>query len=119
MDQVAIPLGQGAPVHHDSRVWHVVLRSSSKPLRPERLATFVLSPAEVARFGERKVERAVMQARSMWGGIAVRAGYIGPEWRVEVVRERGFVRSLFPGAAIAGAPLPDAPAPVTGGPTDG
>jgi len=109
MDLVAppIPLGQPAgPVHHDSRVWHIVLRSSSKPLRPERLATFVLPPDELARIGPRKVERAVMQARSMWAGIAVRAGYIGPEYSVDVVREQGFVRSLFPGAAIAGAPQP-------------
>lgn len=109
----AIPLGIPAgPTHPLAKVWHIVLRSSSKPLRPERLATFVLPPDELARFGLRKVEAAVMQARSQWAGLAIRAGYVGPEWTVEVVRETGFVKSLFPGAAIAGAPeVEAAPAP--------
>jgi hypothetical protein len=118
MDQVTppiVPLSQPGTIRHDSRVWHIVLRSSARPLRPERLATFVLPPDELARIGARKVERAVMQARAMWAGVAVRAGYVGPEWRVDVVREVGFVRSLFPGAAIAGAPQPVAP----GGSPDG
>jgi hypothetical protein len=94
---------RSGPVGPDARVWHIALVDESKPLRPERLATLVLSPADVARFGERAIEAAVAASRRQWASIAIKAGYV-EGWRVDVIRETGFVRSVFPGAAIAGAP---------------
>ena len=87
----------------DARVWHIVLVNRDRPLRPERLATLVLDPSDVARFGLEAIERAIGDSRRRWAAIAIRAGYVD-RWHVDVVRERGFVRSIFPGAAIAGAP---------------
>ena len=86
----------------DARVWHIVLVNPERSLRPERLATLVLDPADVARFGLEAIERAIGESRRRWAAIAIRSGHVG--WRVDVVRETGFVRSIFPGAAIAGAP---------------
>lgn len=87
----------------DARVWHIVLVSAARPLRPERLATLVLDPSDVARFGLMAIERAVGESRRQWAAIAARVGYV-EAWRVDIIRETGFVRSIFPGAAIAGAP---------------
>jgi len=102
---IAAAARPGGHVGPDARVWHIVLVNVDRPLRPERLATLVLDPADVARFGIMAVETAVGESRRQWASIAVRAGYV-EGWRVEVVRETGFVRSIFPGAAIAGAPSP-------------
>jgi hypothetical protein len=98
-------MGARKPGHvgPDARVWHIVLRSSSTPLRPERLASLVLDPVDVARFGLELVEKAIADSRRQWARIAIDAGYVDG-WTVDVVRETGFVRSIFPGAAIAGAP---------------
>ncbi len=93
------------PIRPDARVWHIILVDQAKPLRPERLGTLVLDPLDVARFGLPAIEAAVAASRAQWGRIAVQAGYVDG-FRVDVVRETGFVRSIFPGAAIAGAPQP-------------
>jgi hypothetical protein len=87
----------------DAYVWHLVLRNAAGPLRPERLASLVLSPDDVARFGLPAIERALGSSRQQWVAIAARAGYV-EGYTVDVVHERGFVRSLFPGAVAAGAP---------------
>ena len=100
---IARASGTRGHVGPDARVWHIVLVNADRPLRPERLATLVLDPSDVARFGLMAIERAVGESRRQWAAIAARAGYV-EGWRVDIVRETGFVRSIFPGAAIAGAP---------------
>lgn len=105
VDEIMRASAHHRPVGPDARVWHIVLVDAARPLRPERLATLVLGPADVARFGLQAIESAIAASRRQWAAIAARAGYVEGH-RVEIIRETGFVRSLFPGAAIAGAPQP-------------
>jgi hypothetical protein len=87
----------------ESYVWHIVLvRAGKPPSRGERLATLVLSPVDVGRIGRAKLERAVEAERREWTRRAVAANELHDGDGVRVIRERGFVRSLFPAAALPG-----------------
>lgn len=84
-------------------VWHIVLTRAGKPAaKGERLATLVLSPDDVARIGRRTIENAVDADRRRWLTLAVAGGVLGDGDGVQVIRERGFRRSLFPSAAMPG-----------------
>lgn len=112
--------GKTAP---DDYVWHFVLhRAGARKERGERLGTLALAPADVAGVGRAELartgvvsndpdtllsvglvalERALEAERREWVRRTSRAGY-ADGWGVGLVAERGYRRSLFPSAAVAG-----------------
>lgn len=113
-------------VRPEDYVWHLVAhRAGQEPRKGERLATLALSPADVARtgladmgragiqstdaaaqlaVGERVLGRALEAERREWVRRLIRAGYDG--WGVAIIAERGYRRSVFPSAAVAGLAVP-------------
>ena len=91
-------------------VYHFVLARQGQPLaRGERLATLAVGPERAGKLGMRRLEQLVDAERRRWAGIVRQAGYVDG-WAVNVVRERGYRRTIYPGVAfVAGAHL--------GGPT--
>lgn len=84
----------------DPHVYHYVLTHDGRDV--ERIATRSVEPELVARAGWKRVRLAVELERRQWAGMVLRS--YGSGWSVRVVRERGYVRSLYPGAALQPRP---------------
>lgn len=92
----------------DPVVFHFVLaRDGSDPRKGERLGTLAIEPAQLAQLSRSARIRGIEQYRRQWQNAIRAAGY-RDGWTVQVIRERGYIRSVFPGAAVrpaAGAPI--------------
>lgn len=86
----------------DPHVYHFVLTRSPDGRDVERLATYCIEPAEYRRLGALRVAQAIEGMRRDWMR-AVLASY-GDGWAVRVAKERGYIRSIFPGAALRSKP---------------
>lgn len=83
-------------------VWHfAMVRAGAPASSGERLATWVLPPELVAKVEPAALDRALELERQRWHQLVIANGY-ADGWTVQLVRERGFRRSVFPAAAIAG-----------------
>lgn len=82
----------------DTYVWHFILTRSPDGRDVERIATFAMEPAEYWRRGATDVATSVEASRRQWLRLVLRE--LGAGYDVRVEAERGFVRSLYPGAAL-------------------
>jgi hypothetical protein len=80
----------------DPYVFHFVLTHDGAD--KERLSTLCLEPEAVRRVGPLYAIRAVQTERRRWQRIVL--ARLGEGWAVRIVKERGYVRSVFPGAAL-------------------
>jgi hypothetical protein len=83
-------------------VYRFVLVRNGDPLtRGEELATLQLPAEQRAQLGALEVERAIDAERRRWGALARANGY-RDGWVVEVRRERGYRRAIWPVTVPAG-----------------
>jgi hypothetical protein len=88
----------------DPYVFHYELLREGAPKPLALIETLCMEPAEYHSFGPRKVKRAVEQRRRQLQGYVLKVE--GPGYSVSVRRERGYLRSVWPGAALRPAPAP-------------
>lgn len=84
----------------DPHVWHFVMTRAGRDV--ERLETMAIEPEQlaqlVAQLGKHGVRNAIEATRLKWQRAVLKQ--MGEGHAVRVVRERGYIRSLFPGAAV-------------------
>lgn len=110
----------------DDYVWHLVATRPGEPAaRGERLASVGLPPEAIAdladaslrdprdrlRAGLRRVRAAMDLERRRYVRLLIAGGYDG--WGVQVIAERGYRRTVYPGIAPLVTPSPTS----SGGPT--
>lgn len=84
----------------DPHVWHFILTRGDQDV--ERLETMCIEPDELARLGTPAVLAGVEAARRKWARVVI--AKLGEGHGVRVHRERGYVRSIYPGVALKAAP---------------